>query len=219
MKISHFLPSLFHNLRIGATNKNEPGKRSKSSLFRNDTDFDHLYPRHVQKLSEMHWTPLHIVKKASEFLAVPDAKILDIGSGVGKFCLAAGFFQPKSLFDGIEQRSELFSYAETVKQEMNLPNVNFMHGNFTELDFNDFDHFYFYNSFYENITPTSPIDYILKTSYELYEKYSMFLFNMLEEKPEGTRLVTFQAPGKQIPASYRLIDNSYRRELKMWMKG
>ena len=84
--------------------------------------------------------------------------------------------------------------------------------------YNDPDFNHFYNSF-ANIHAASSIDYLLKTSYELYEYYSRFLFHMLDKRPPGTRLVTYQAPGKQIPASYRLADNSYRGELKMWIKG
>lgn len=214
-----FIKKLFRKLRIGKPIHHSSDDASNSLFFRNDAGFDQLYPQHIRELSEMHWTPLHIARKASEFLAVPNAKILDIGSGVGKFCIAAGFFQPQALFYGIEQRNELVNYAEIIKQQINLPNVNFIHGNLTQLDLNDFDHFYFYNSFYENIHAASPIDYVLKTSYELYEYYSRFLFHMLDKRPPGTRLVTYQAPGKQIPPSYRLADNSYRRELKMWIKG
>ena len=32
------------------------------------------------------------------------------------------------------------------------------HGNFTQLDFKNFDHFYFYNAFYENLAGTDKID-------------------------------------------------------------
>lgn len=219
MKMFQFFSPLLRHLKIKRPDYKKINKTPHSVLFRNDTDFDQLYPSHIQWLSEMHWTPLHIVKKASEFLATPNARILDLGSGVGKFCISGGFFQPQAFFYGIEQRLELFNHAEMAKQEINLSNVNFIHGNLTKLDFNDFDHFYFYNSFYENIETSSPIDYSLRTSYELYEHYTKFLFDTLDKKPAGTRLVTYQAPGKQIPASYRLVDNSYRRALKMWIKG
>lgn len=39
----------------------------------------------------MHWTAIVIAPKAGEFLTIPNASVLDIGSGVGKFCLVAGF--------------------------------------------------------------------------------------------------------------------------------
>ena len=59
--------------------------------FIDDEKFHQLYPLHIQKLADKHWTPLKVAKYAVDFL-VPEAgaKVLDIGSGAGKFCLAAG---------------------------------------------------------------------------------------------------------------------------------
>jgi len=189
-----------------------------SELFCKDTVFDDLYPDHIQELSLMHWTPVDIAKKAGKFLALPNARVLDIGSGVGKFCITAGFFHPGTTFYGVEQRSELFTFAEMAKAEISLPNVSFIHGNLTDLDFNDYDHFYFYNPFYENIEPGSRIDYAVATSFELYDLYSRFVYKMLDEKPPETRLVTFHASDEQVPSSYQLVNNSYSRLLKMWIK-
>ena len=188
------------------------------TLFRHDTAFDDLYPEHIQELSQMHWTPVDIAKKAGDFLSIPNTSVLDIGSGVGKFCITAGFFHPETFFCGIEQREELYTFAEIAKAEIELPNVNFIHGNLTELDFKNYDHFYFYNPFYENIEPDSRIDYTVRTSFELYDLYSRFVFQMLEEKPPETRLVTFHAPDTQVPSGYQLVNNSYSRVLKMWIK-
>ena len=188
------------------------------SLLRKDAVFDDLYPEHIKDLSQMHWTPVDIAKKASEFLGNPGARVLDIGSGVGKFCIVAGFLNPETTFYGIEQRKELFAFAETAKEVINLPSVHFINGNLTELDFKDYDHFYFFNSFYENIEPGRRIDYTIKTSFQLYYYYSRLVFHMLEERSPGTRLVTFHGSEKQVPDSYRLVDNSYSRVLKMWIK-
>ncbi len=185
------------------------------ALFRKDVTFDDLYPEHIQEMSPMHWTPVDIARKASNFLAVPG---VDIGSGVGKFCITAGFFHPETSFYGIEQREKLYTFAEIAKAEVDLPNVYFMHGNLTDLDFSGFDHFYFYNAFYENIEPDSRIDYAVKTSFELYDRYSRFVYEMLDNKPPETRLVTFHGADSQIPPGFRLINNSCSRALKMWIK-
>jgi SAM-dependent methyltransferase len=188
------------------------------ALFRKDATFDDLYPEHIQGLSKMHWTPVEIARKAGDFLAIPDARVLDIGSGVGKFCITAGFFHPETTFHGIEQREELYKIAKIAKGEINLPNVNFIHGNLTGLDFKDFDHFYFYNAFYENIEPDSRIDYAVKTSFELYHRYSRLVYEMLDKKPQETRLVTFHSTDSQVPPGYQLVNNSYNSVLKMWIK-
>jgi hypothetical protein len=188
------------------------------SYFRKDAAFDTLYPLHIRELSQMHWTALDVSLEASNFLAAPGARILDIGSGVGKFCIAAGVYHPEATFYGVEQRDELLHHAQIAKEQVGVSNVQFIYGNLTDLDYDLYDHFYFYNPFYENIEPGSRIDYTVSISFELYRHYTLFIYEMLNKKPAGTKLVTFHAPDKQIPDSYRLINNSYSRVLKMWVK-
>ncbi|MES2376028.1 MAG: class I SAM-dependent methyltransferase [Bacteroidota bacterium] len=219
METLQFLRSRIRNFQTQRENKRMVDELLNPSLFRHDANFDDLYPEHIQELSPMHWTPVDIAKKAGDFLSIPNTRVLDIGSGVGKFCLTAGFFHPETMFYGIEQREELYTFAEIAREEIDLPNVHFIHGNLTELDFREFDHFYFYNAFYENIEPDSRIDYSVRTSFELYDRYSRLIYQMLEEKPPETRLVTFHASDTQIPPGYQLVNNSYSRVLKMWIKG
>jgi tRNA A58 N-methylase Trm61 len=187
-------------------------------LFSTDISFDTLYPAHIQALSAMHWTPVDIAKKAAAFLCTPGARVLDIGSGVGKFCMVAGTHFPQTRFTGVEQRDELHKYAVQASNEIELENVSFIHGNLTELNYGDYDHFYFYNSFYENIEPDSRIDHAVRTSFELYERYQRFVHGMLDAKKSGTRLVTYHARETQIPASYQRVENVYHNLLKMWIK-
>jgi tRNA G46 methylase TrmB len=106
--------------------------------------FDALYPESIRNLSKRHWTPLNVAKKAAAFLASGrNPRILDIGSGAGKFCLVGAQHRPKALFFGFEQRQSLISEAEKVKKALSITNVSFIHENFSRLDFNQFDHFYF----------------------------------------------------------------------------
>ena len=186
-------------------------------LFKNDAEFDWLYPEHVQLMSVKQWTPLSIARKAARFLAQPGAKILDIGSGIGKFCLAAGYYFPETLFCGVEQRYELVLLAEEAKNYSKLSNVNFIYANITQINFKEFDHFYFFNSFYENIDPANRIDDAIETSYSLYTYYSHYLLSVLKEKPEGTRLVTYHSLEDEIPSGYKLVGTS-NDTLKMWIK-
>lgn len=67
--------------------------------------------------------------EASSFLGVPGARVLDIGSGVGKFCIAAGVYHPETSFYGIGQRKELYGYAETAREQIGVHNVFFKLGN------------------------------------------------------------------------------------------
>jgi len=188
------------------------------SYFRKDAAFDTLYPLHIRNLSQLHWTSLDIALEASNFLASPGARVLDIGSGVGKFCIAAAVYHPNTQFFGIEQRKELFTFAKRAQEEVGVENVHFNYGNLMDLSYENYDHYYFYNSFYENIEPGSRIDNSVDTSFELYNQYTEYVHEMLSSRPAGTKLVTYHTKDKQIPASYKLIDNSYSRFLKMWVK-
>jgi len=189
------------------------------SLFTSDVAFDRRFPEHFQMLSPKHWTPLAVAHIAAGFLAEPGARVLDIGSGIGKFCLAAGFYFPATYFYGVEQRQELIYLAEEAKQCTQLPNVNFIYANITQVNFKEFDHFYFYNSFYENIDTTNQIDDTIEISEGLYTYYTQYLQSALDEKPPGTRLVTFHSLEQEIPSSYKLAAVACNALLKMWIKA
>jgi len=190
-----------------------------SSLFTDDSVFDRQYPQQFQLLSPKHWTPLAVAHIAAGFLAEPGARVLDIGSGIGKFCLAAGFYFRETYFYGVEQRQELVCLAEEAKQHARLPNVNFIYANITQVNFKEFDHFYFYNSFYENIDTINQIDDSIEISESLYIYYTQYLHSVLREKPAGTRLVTYHSLEQEIPPGYKLAAVACNALLKMWIKA
>jgi SAM-dependent methyltransferase len=187
--------------------------------FSSDEQFNQLYPESIQLLSRRHWTSLNVARKAAGFLAAENnVRILDIGSGVGKFCMAAAHYRPKSIYFGVEQRKNLVSYAEAAQGVLGLENVSFFHGNFTQLDFRNYDHFYFYNSFYENLVGTDKIDESIEYSGELYNYYIRYLYNQLKLKPPGTRLATYHSLGDEIPADYHIVGTEINNLLKFWIK-
>lgn len=190
-----------------------------TGLFSDDAAFDWLYPEHFQLLSLKHWTPLAIARKAASFLAEPNARVLDIGSGIGKFCLAAAYYFPETYFYGVEQRHELICLSEEAKGYTQLPNVNFIYANITQVNFKEFDHFYFYNSFYENIDPENQIDDTLELSQSLYAYYNQYLCAELDKKPSGTRLVTFHSLEQEIPSGFKLAAITCSGLMKMWIKA
>jgi len=188
-----------------------------SSLFQNDSDFDWIYPEHLQLLSSRHWTPLRIARKAANFLAVPNTKVLDIGSGIGKFCLAGAFHYPNTIFYGVEQRRQLVQVAENAKSYTQIYNAGFIHANVTQINFKKFDHFYLFNPFWENIEHNHKIDNTIETSFSLYAYYTQYLFNELLARPSGTRLVTYHSSAEEVPPNYKLIEGSDEPLLRMWI--
>jgi len=167
----------------------------------------------------MHWTPIAVAIKAAEHLAAgPGKHILDIGSGVGKFCITAAHYFPELYFYGIEQRKALVDEAVIAQNATSTTNIQFIHGNFTELDMGQFDHFYFYNSFSENIVHHKPIDNLVQTSAAIYEEYLSRFYELLEDKPAGTRLATFHCPDDDIPPAYKRIRHDAAESLGLWLK-
>ena len=66
--------------------------------------FDALYPPGIIALANRHWTPVAVARMAAQYLVSrPGEKILDIGSGVGKFCFV-GAASTEGHFTGVEQR-------------------------------------------------------------------------------------------------------------------
>ncbi|OQP52490.1 methyltransferase domain-containing protein [Niastella populi] len=200
----------------------KPSAKSMPDLenwFSADATLHQLYPESIRSLARMHWSPLHITQKAVSYLGVNDkVKILDIGSGAGKFCLAGAFYKPSILFTGVEQRKSLIEHAEIARKRLGLPNVQFIHRNFTQLDLKDYDHFYFYNAFFENLVGTEKIDNEIVYSNELYNYYSIYLYNQLEKMPRGTRVVTYCSWGDEIPPSYQMAEMHFNDLLKCWIK-
>lgn len=187
--------------------------------FESDFKFHQLFPHEIQLLANKHWTPLSIIQKAVQFLVSEEGvRILDIGSGIGKFCLAGAYYYPRSLFYGIEQRRNLSDYAEEAKNVLGLGNVNFMHGNFTQLDLTQYNNFYFYNSFFENLEGSDKIDSTLLYSESLYNYYSQYLSKELGKMPSGTRIVTCCSWDDEIPPGYQLVESQINCFLKFWLK-
>jgi hypothetical protein len=188
-------------------------------FFSSDAKFNEIYPLEIKALAARHWTPIEVARKATDFLVNKNnVRILDIGSGVGKFCLNAAFYKPKALFYGVEQRRNLVNFAEKGKRILRLENVVFIHGNFTQLDFKNYSHFYFYNPFYENLVGTNKIDDSIDYSSELFNYYNRYLFTQLEQKPVGTRLVTFYSMGDEVPSGYHVVHSEMNNLLKFWIK-
>ncbi|MRG48264.1 methyltransferase [Chitinophaga sp. SYP-B3965] len=191
----------------------------KPARYVTDSAFDWLYPERIQQLSKRHWTPMSVARKSAQFLAnSPGKKVLDIGSGVGKFCILGGISFPQVNFYGVEQREELYHLSLEAKEVANVQNVDFIHANFTKIDLDAYDNYYFYNSFFENIDDGDKIDNAVECSANLYVYYSRFLYRALEKKCSGTRLVTFHSLENEVPPSYQVVDVSPDFQLKMWIK-
>jgi tRNA A58 N-methylase Trm61 len=188
--------------------------------FASDESFDQLYPVAIRHLSEVHWTPLAIAKAAAEYLVdgAEDARIMDIGAGAGKFCIAGSYFTAGH-FTGIEQKQNLVRAGNKVLAQLDLERVTIVQANFIDVSLQGYTGIYCYNSFFEHIARTGePEDEVANTP-ELYELYQKRLVTQLVAMPPGTRLATYWLDAGELPGSYRLVKSAFDGLLKLWVKA
>lgn len=183
-----------------------------------DSAFNELYPARIKILSELHWTPVEVAKIAADYLAeISNTKILDIGSGAGKFCLV-GAATTKGMFYGVEQRRSLIKLSKKLATKHNISNVEFIHSNITQISFTEYDAFYFYNPFYENLNTFQQIDKKVIPNKNLYYSYTQYVRKELSKTPLGTRLVTYYSFGDEIPEGFDIEFTAFNGELNFWKK-
>jgi Methyltransferase domain len=193
-------------------------KKLRLNIKIKDSEFDVIYSNEMKKVSDIHFSPIEVSKIAARYLVdKKGVRILDIGAGAGKFCMI-GSSSTEGIFTGVEQRVNLHNLAKSIAQKYNLINVVFINSNITDISFKDFDGFYLFNPFYENMNASGKMDDLVELKRELYDEYSLYVKNQLDSKPLGTKLVTYFSYMTEIPNSYQLQFSDFEGKLKMWEK-
>lgn len=183
-----------------------------------DEKFDLVYPRPIRKLSSLFWTPVAVAAEAAKLLVtVPGTRVLDIGCGPGKFCLVAASLTDGQ-FTGVEQRAELVTAAQQAATILQLSDVEFLHANVMDVAFADYDAFYLFNPFEENMHGHK-IDSAIPLSAALFEKYTSHVADELGARPLGTHVVTYMGYADDIPACYDCESTLFGDDLKLWIKN
>jgi predicted RNA methylase len=185
-----------------------------------DEEFDSVYPEEIRKLSYRHFTPFEVARKVSAWLNdhKEPLNLIDLGSGVGKFCLVAAAFTHHKI-TGVDFRKNYIELCNKLNSRLQLKNLSFIHKDITTLNFRDYNAFYFYNSFLEQLDPTAKMDDRFETSQIVYSVYTTHLKNQLAAMPAGTVLITYYVVWDQVPFSYELVKQEYDGALKMWIKS
>lgn len=185
-----------------------------------DSAFDAIYPASVVKLSELFWTPVSVAKCAAAFLVDTNgAKILDVGSGVGKFCLV-GACTTNGNFHGIEQRHDLVELSTALATSLDTA-PTFQCGNAIDHNWSEYQGIYLYNPFFElGAGPWCRIDDTVGFNKGTQREYVETVTAKLAEARQGTRVATYYGFGGSMPKCYRLVaeDRSSKGPLRMWIK-
>lgn len=185
-----------------------------------DLDFDRVYPLSIRLLSATHWTPVEVACRAAELLTQDsNSRVLDVGSGCGKFCIIAALSSCGNFF-GVEQRPHLSEVARETAQQLGATQASFIDGNMTELDWSTFDAFYLFNPFYENKLKHIRIDDSVSHNPDKFNRYVEAVRTKLNTARNGTRVITYHGFGGEMPAVYQLThqESIGPSILELWIK-
>lgn len=184
-----------------------------------DEKFDLIYPVKLRELSPLFWTPVAVAAEAARLLVqTPQTRVLDIGCGPGKFCLVAAFLT-EGRFTGVEHRKDFVTAACQAAAGLQVANVEFVHGNIMDVAFGDYDAFYLFNPFEENLFNGRKIDRAVPLSPENFKRYTSHVAAQLGARPTGTRVVTYMGYADDIPACYDCESTLFGDDLKLWIKA
>jgi SAM-dependent methyltransferase len=180
--------------------------------------FNLLLPEKIMVKSKRFFTPAGIAIQAAKWLSGNDKRdILDIGAGVGKFCLF-GAMNTESNFTGIEMRPHLVEIAEDMFRYFGVKKAKIIQGNITDFQFTEFNSFYLYNPFHENIVPYLRMDDSILLSEDFYCVYIQHTRSQLAMAQIGTKLVTYHGGNLEVPTSYKKVEEFFGGDLKFWIK-
>lgn len=186
-----------------------------------DEKFDRVFGGRWRSASRGHWTPLDIARRVVERLDLQDGEtLLDVGSGVGKFCLV-GALQSPGTFLGVERRSELVGVAERARLRLGATGAQFLCRDVFHVDWAQYDCLYFYNPFEEHLTePEGRLDNSVPFSPPEYLAAVASTKARLTRLKEGTRVVVFWGFGESMPEGFDLLHQETHGygELEFWKK-
>ena len=186
-----------------------------------DSVFDDVYPLEMRAVSSSFWTPVCVAVRAADLLVHGKSnRILDVGSGIGKFCIVGGA-STRAAFVGVEQRPYFVRVAEEARRRLGVQSAQFIEGSFDDVDVTDFDGIYFFNPFEENLWgAAAQLDHTVELSEARYHADIEAAKSMLSRARVGTRVVTYHGFGGDLPPSYELVLSEPIRtdKLDLWIK-
>lgn len=188
-----------------------------------DVDFDRVYDEGYRQVSRRYWTPVETARRAADLLVGEGAqRILDVGSGVGKFCIVAAASVRGATFIGVEQRAHLVRAAHDAVCRFDMSRVRIIHGRLEAVATEAVDGFYLFNPFAENLCGVGAgLDDTVHLSAARFESDVAQTTAILAAAAPGTPVVTYYGYGARMPAQYLLV-NSERQpsggSLDLWVK-
>jgi SAM-dependent methyltransferase len=168
-----------------------------------DAELDQVFPEELRDRSHLHWTPVAIALRAAALLAPsPGMRVLDVGAGTGKLCLV-GASVTGATWWGIEQDAVLVAAARRAAWALDLDGrTRFVQGDGSQLAWDEFDAFYFYNPFTTLMLAPHASPFV---RYAMIQRTLRRIEQRLATARAGVRVVTYYGFGGTWPAGYTLI--------------
>jgi SAM-dependent methyltransferase len=185
-----------------------------------DAVFDRVYPPAIREASSAFWTPVRIALHAAELLTQGGARrVLDVGSGVGKFCLI-GAAATNAQFVGVEHRVALVDVARRTAKTLGVRSALFVHGTIErfDVDVTRFDGLYLFNPFEEHLwPPEARLDDTVEAGPHRFYRDVATALEMLDCARADTRVVTYHGLGAPMPSGWQLSVKD--GHLELWIKS
>lgn len=163
--------------------------------------FDRFLPAALRQASPQYWTPIDaILRAAAWFDELGIERVVDIGSGVGKFCIVAAVAS-KCTFIGVEQRPKLVGVARSLAQTFGVQaRVSFIDGSFGEVPIPPADCYYLFNPFEENLLPpVEALDTTVELNPDRFRRDLRAFRAFIASLPVGARVLTLNGVGGRLP--------------------
>jgi tRNA A58 N-methylase Trm61 len=191
-------------------------------MLSSDESFDEQLPPGLQLKSSVFFTPIDVARNVAALLAPePGMRVLDIGAGAGKFCLAGAVEIPTATFVGVECRGHLVRLANYLARRLQLPNARFIHADALDLDWSEYDAFYLYNPFAEQLLEAAfMLDHTIVLDPQNFVRYVSAVRERLALARVGTRVVTYHGYGAPTLPGYELArkDAAGSDWIELWIK-
>jgi SAM-dependent methyltransferase len=195
----------------------------QAGICLSDRAFDRFLPYHLRLVSAQFWTPIKVALRVAEWLnSAGVTKVVDIGSGAGKFCVAAAL-ATRCSFIGVEQRSRCVDAARALAKTFAVDDrVDFLHGALDRDMLPPADAYYLFNPFEENLFESDDhLDEDVELSPERFARDIAVVEEVLTRAPAGTYVIKYNGFGGRMPRSYQRVSVALDmpNTLRMWRKG
>lgn len=185
-----------------------------------DRDFDLLLPPGPRSRSRLHWTPVRVAVTVARFLATSsNSRVLDVGSGGGKFACIGAIATPGHFF-GIEHRPLLHRDALELSERLKLNRAFFIEGDALAADWTTFTAIYLFNPFWENLLPLERFNGAAMSKVHQFSLFTKIVNQKLAGLTVGARVATYHGFGGKFPPTFRKIHsmNIGRGPIEIWVK-